>query len=361
MRGGRVLIVGIEQLQRAVRAAGEVFAHDEVLAGQLSGGTLRFIGGTPPTDKSVWVAIGTTLETGTAGGTAMGGGAVHVHPLEVSGTVEGVILVHRRSGELTGAERTMVALLADHLGMMVAGERAREELDALLRRFMPYDVAQTLINDPSRAQLGGSVHDVTVMFADLRGFTSYSEQYPPEQVVAMLNHYFDIAVPIIISHGGTITDFIGDAVMAIFNAPAPQPEHVMLAARAGLAVQTAIEAEAARRPGWPRFRVGIHTGSAVVGNIGSLQRWAYTAIGDTVNVAARLEGLAETGKVVISADCLAALGGQARVSPLGALAVKGREQPIETFVLDALHADPVRANETTTLSRADLEQLRRGR
>jgi class 3 adenylate cyclase len=355
------LIVGMEQLQAAVRAAGAAFADDEVLVGQLSGGTLRFVGGSPPKDKDVWVAIGAALEAGTAQDAAVSVGAVHVHPLSVAAEVQGVVLVHRSQGSLTAAERTMIALLADRIGSTIGEQRAREELDSLLRRFMPYDVAQALINDPQRARLGGSVHAVTVMFADLRGFTSYSEQYPPDQVVAMLNHYFDIAVPIIISHGGTITDFIGDAVMAIFNAPAPQPEHVLLAARAGLAVQTAIEAEAARRPGWPRFRVGIHTGSAVVGNIGSLQRRAYTAIGDTVNVAARLEGLAEAGTVVISADCLAVLGAHAQVRPLGTLPVKGRAQPIETFVLDALHSDPVRANETTTLTRADLEQLRRGR
>jgi adenylate cyclase len=326
--------------------------------GELLGGTVRFVGGSPPAEKEAWGAIGEALESGRATSTALGAGVVHAHPLVIGGVVSGVVLVHRRAGGLAPEERTMVALLADRLGVSIHGKREREALDGIMRRFMPYDVAQALVADPSRADLGGALQDVTVLFADLRGFTTYSERYAPEQVVTMLNHYFDIAVPVLISHGGTITDFIGDAVMALFNAPVAQPEHVRLAARSALAVQRAIEDEAGQHPGWPRFRVGIHTGPAVVGNIGSLQRRVYTAIGDTVNVAARLEGLAETGQVVISGACVSVLGPPAHVRPLGALAVKGRQQPVETFVLERLD-EPVRASQTMSLSKEQLERLRR--
>jgi len=178
--------------------------------------------------------------------------------------------------------------------------------------------------------------EVTVLMADLRGFTPFSERSTPEAVVAMLNTYYGAIVPVILWHGGTVVQFVGDAVMAIFNAPTRQPDHALRAARAGLGLHRAVEAAAAGRDDWPRFRVGINTGPALVGNIGAAQMRNYTAIGDTTNLAARLEGLAEPGTVVVSAATAAQLGAAARTSERRAVRVAGKRDPVDCFVLEEI-------------------------
>ena len=140
-------------------------------------------------------------------------------------------------------------------------------------------MAAALLADPRPAALGGSLVELTALFADLRGFTSFSERVEPGEIVEMLNRYHTAAVPIVLGNGGTIVQFVGDALLALFNAPAAQPDHALGAARAALAMQEAAEEIAAGEPGWPRFRVGVNTGPALVGNIGSPScagstRWA---------------------------------------------------------------------------------------
>ncbi len=130
------------------------------------------------------------------------------------------------------------------------------------------DVAQALLADPARAELGGEVVVVSVLFADLRGYTAFSERASPEEVVALLNSSFGAAVPAVFAEGGTIVQFVGDALMAIFNAPLRQPDHAIRACRAGLALQLALPPTTGAGP---RFRVGINTGPALVGNIGSAE------------------------------------------------------------------------------------------
>jgi adenylate cyclase len=130
-----------------------------------------------------------------------------------------------------------------------------------------------------------------------------------------------------------VVQFVGDAVMALFNAPKPLADHAVAAARAGLAMQAAVSEEAAEHPDWPRFRVGINTGPALVGNIGGQVR-NFTAIGDTTNLAARLEGIAEPGQVVVGASTYAALGDQAVVTPLGPVEIKGKAEPVEAYLLE---------------------------
>ncbi|MGH9138457.1 MAG: adenylate/guanylate cyclase domain-containing protein [Acidimicrobiales bacterium] len=174
--------------------------------------------------------------------------------------------------------------------------------------------------------------------ADLRGYTHFAERSSPDNVVAMLNTYYGAIVPVILDEGGTVVQFVGDAVMALFNAPVRQPDHAHRAASAGLRFQVTIEAITAGRPDWPRFRVGINTGPALVGNVGSAEMRNFTAIGDTTNLAARLESIADPGRVVIGAQTRRQLGDRASVTPLGPLTLKGKEKPIEAFVLDALEA-----------------------
>lgn len=196
-------------------------------------------------------------------------------------------------------------------------------VDRLLHQYLSPDVAQVLINDPTRADLGGEAVEVTVLFADLQGFTPFSERTPPADVVAMLNAAFGEAVPAIFAEGGTIIQFAGDAVVAVFNAPVRQNDHALRAARAALALQ----ASTARLPlaaDAPRFRVGLNTGPALVGNIGSAELRNFVAIGDTTNLAARLQSFAAPGTVVIGERTRKMLGGAAHVRDLGEPQLKGK-------------------------------------
>ncbi len=187
-----------------------------------------------------------------------------------------------------------------------------------------------------RPETTAAERPISVIFADVQGFTSFSEVHSPQEVTQMLNAYFTAAIPPIVERfGGQIDRLIGDALMATFNLRGDQPDHAQRAAGAALALQVATGAVADAHPGWPRFRAGINTGVATVGVVGTGGGRTYTAIGDVVNVAARLEGAAPVGGVVISGDTLAALSG-ASADPLGMLPVKGRTEPVEAHRLLAL-------------------------
>ena len=197
-------------------------------------------------------------------------------------------------------------------------------------------MAAALLADPDQAALGGSVVEVTALFADLRGFTTFSEDVAPGEIVTMLNRYHGVAVPCILDDGGTIVQFVGDALLALFNAPARQPDHAIRAVRAALRMQEAVTAGAEGRPDWPRFRIGANTGPALVGNVGSRTLRGFNAMGDAVNVAARLQALAEPGQVVIGGATRDAIGEGATVEALGEMTVKGRRQPVRAYVVRAM-------------------------
>jgi adenylate cyclase len=177
--------------------------------------------------------------------------------------------------------------------------------------------------------------DVSVLFADLAGFTHFSESHEPAEVTAMLNTYFTDAIPPLVERfGGRVDRLIGDAVMAVFEADAPSgPSHAHRAAGAALALQQATGAVAAAHPDWPRFRVGVNSGDANVGILGTGGGRTYTVIGDTVNVASRIEHRAPVGGVAIAAGTRERLGAAAITEPLGKLEVAGREAPVEAHLL----------------------------
>ncbi len=224
-------------------------------------------------------------------------------------------------------------------------------LDALFRPYLPTGVADELRRDPRLARLGGEERDVSVLFADLAGFTAFSERHSPAEVIDMLNAYWAAVVPVIDRAGGVVEYFAGDGVLAIFNASGTEADHPRQAVRAGLAIVAAGRSVAAANPGWPVFRIGVTSGRAVVGNVGAAGRRSFTAIGDTTNTAARLLQAAAPGEVVVSASTWAALGGEARGSgshggaggpvgeftgrPLGRIAVKGKREPVEAWVISA--------------------------
>jgi adenylate cyclase len=188
--------------------------------------------------------------------------------------------------------------------------------------------------------------EVSVLFADLQGFTSFSEQHGPEEVARMLNAYFERIVPMIRDeHGGEVHQLIGDAVMAVFNKDGGQPDHALRAVRAGLELQEISGKVAASRPDWPRFRVGVNSGRVVAGVVGAGSgHRKHGVVGDTVNLAARLEGEAHAGQVVIGAGTYERLPDGAVAERLPELRVKGKEAPVEAYLVRSLGDE--RAEET---------------
>ena len=182
----------------------------------------------------------------------------------------------------------------------------------------------------------GTVRPVSVLFADLEGFTTFSEQSPPEEVSAMLDTYLAVGIPAVRDQGGDVDKLIGDAIMAVFNLRGDQPDHAARAVRAALALQRATAGIANANPDWPRFRVGVNTGAAHVGLVGTAGKRDYTALGDAVNLASRLEGRAAAGQVVIGRDTFRALPDGTEVEPLGGVQVKGKEAPVEAYLVRTL-------------------------
>jgi adenylate cyclase len=240
------------------------------------------------------------------------------------------------SAQVGGEElRRRHGLAAEEVEVLerAAGEIRR--LDELFRPYLSPQLADRLREDPSAAELGGEQRHVSVLFADLQGFTTFSERATPSEVMEMLNEYWGGAVPVLEAEGGLIERFAGDAVMVVFNASGDQEDHAARACRAALELQSTSGRIADRRPGCPRFRAGVNTGLAVIGNVGSAERRSFTAIGDTTNLAARLQAQAEPGQVVIGAATFAALGDGVQAAPLGPLDLKGKSEPVEAYVLQA--------------------------
>ncbi|WP_219825986.1 adenylate/guanylate cyclase domain-containing protein [Nonomuraea typhae] len=259
------------------------------------------------------------------------------YPLTVKGKLAGALEVPVGR---TSQDEALAATLAGQLSISLENARLYHELETLFRQYMSPDVAKALLADPAQAELGGQMKQLTALFADLKGFTTFSERVTPGEIVEMLNRYHTAAVPCILGNGGTIVQFVGDALLALFNAPATQNDHAAAACRAALAMQAAAGEIAAESRGgeveWPTFRVGINTGPALVGNIGSPELRGFNAMGDCVNVAARLQGVAEPGTVVIGGTTLSQLGRDATTLPLGKLELKGKEERVDAYVLLAM-------------------------
>jgi class 3 adenylate cyclase len=336
-REARVLQEERDLMARAVSLLGDAFDRTAIQVGLLREDRLDFpeelragpLGdGEPVTREGAEEVLRSLrpIET-TADGTA-----ALILPLTVKDRPAGVLEVLRERG-FEPRDRSVLESVATQLSISLENARLYRQLDSLFRQYMSPTVATTLLADPGQAALGGGIAEVTVLFADLRGFTSFSERSSPEEIVAMLNRYLGMAVPLVLREGGTVDKFVGDALMAVWGAPVRQPDHALRAARAARAVQEAIEEAAEGRPDWPRFRIGINTGPALVGNIGSDELRNYTVIGDTVNLASRLESSAEPGQVVIGRRTYEAILDAAEVEPLGPISVKGKERPVEAYLL----------------------------
>lgn len=233
-----------------------------------------------------------------------------------------------------------VVLVADDQTEARLAEEARQLAEAQQRqirdvfgRYVAQSVVDRLLEDPSRVALGGELQEISVLFADIRGYTTLSEHLDPQGVVALLNRYLAVATEAVFSHEGTLDKYIGDAIMALFNTPLPQPDHALAALRAALEMQRSLKQLAAQSEVGVSYGIGINTGPAVVGNIGTERLMNYTAIGDAVNVAARLQANAPAGEIYISGGTHALVADRVEAQYLEPLQVKGRQEPVEVYRL----------------------------
>ena len=215
-------------------------------------------------------------------------------------------------------------------------EAEREVIRRTFGRVVSPRVRDRLLADAGNLKLHGTRKTVTMLFADLSGFTTFSEKTPPETVFKQLNSYLDMAAQSILEHEGTLDKFMGDAVMAMWNSPDPQSDHALRACRAALEiVQRSIDANN-NLPGAEHqlvFRVGVTTGPAIVGNVGTRELFNYTAIGDTVNLAQRLQSSARPGQVLIQKSTFEIAKNHVVAEAMPPLMVKGREQAVDVYLL----------------------------
>ncbi len=216
-----------------------------------------------------------------------------------------------------------------------AQEQEKQAIRLMFQRYVNPAVVERLVEGRGNLALGGKRQEVTILFADIRGFTSFSEYLPPEQLVEVLNQYFALAVNAIMAQEGTLDKFMGDAVMAIFNAPLSQPDHTRRAVQAALMMQRSIiEHNLITAPHRPlSFGIGVHVGQAVVGNIGTAKQMNYTAIGDTVNLGKRLQENADSGQILLSQAVYETVKDIAVVKDMGPLTVKGRTATENVYIL----------------------------
>jgi len=189
------------------------------------------------------------------------------------------------------------------------------------------------LGEEGELKLGGEEHEVTVAFADVRGFTTISEEIHPEELVKALNVYLSIVIEAVIKYEGIINKFGGDSVMAVWNVPIECEEHALLAIKAAVSAQRAIRELQEKESTIVKmeFGIGINTGKAIAGNMGSEDRLEYSVIGDAVNTAARLASTAPAGKVWIGANTYAQVRDCIQAKPLTPLSVKGKHEPIQAY------------------------------
>ncbi len=253
-------------------------------------------------------------------------------------------------GLVPGTLFPYAAILANYAALMAArfaseqGERRR--VTDIFGRFVSTGVRDQIVElalrDPSLIRPGGRQVELSVLFADIRGFTTLAENLPPSEVVEILNQYLDSMEEQVFKQSGTLDKYTGDGMMVLFGAPLEQPDHAIRAVRTALGMQRMAAEVSARRSdaqGKVAYGIGITTGSAVVGHIGSQRRLDYTAIGDTVNLAARLESIAPPGTILVNQATCEAVREFALVQELPPVTVKGKARPVPVYKVLGLRED----------------------
>src|SRR5258705_1996203 len=238
----------------------------------------------------------------------------------------------------------LISAVAAQTAIAVENARAHERLAreevarANYSRFLPEYVVKQMLENPNSFKLGGVTQTITVLFADIRGFTRISEHAQPEQIVQLLNRYFSAMTDIIFAHGGTLDKYLGDGMIALFRAPTVTPKDAANAVSAAVAMQRRLLGinQELRQEGLSEVGVGIglHTGDVIVGYIGSERRSEYTAIGDAVSTASRLESNSRGGPILISDATAKAARSRYKLHPRDPITVKNREQPVVFWEVD---------------------------
>jgi class 3 adenylate cyclase len=306
---------------------------------------------------AVWVGWA-LLELPPLGGTKTEGAGVLLKTLAAVGSavygvsaVRYVVVYRRRLALLPASVIACLVLLAEALfGSALVGERTWHaswwEWHALIvtayvivvfaaRRQWSEERFRDLYLSTTRDR----PQEVSVLFADLVGFTTFAERTPPGEVASMLSAYYGLAAPLISrGFGGEVEKFMGDAIMATFNSRGDQPDHAVRAARAGLELQRQMQRLGVSHPDWPRLRVGINTGEAEVREMGGPGYVTYAVVGDPINVGSRLEGQAPVGGVLVGAETYRRLPGNADAEAWPGLMVKGKQTPVDAYVLRTVPA-----------------------
>jgi adenylate cyclase len=239
----------------------------------------------------------------------------------------------------------LVSIVLSYFGVIaiyyVSSEKSRRQVLDAFGKYVSKEVVKEIMKDVENGivSLKGTERTITTLFADIRGFTSIAEKLKPAEVVAMLNVYLGEMTNVVFKYKGTLDKYIGDSVMAIFNAPVAQENSAMLAVKAGLEMQSKIakvHTLKGRKVPIVHAGIGINTGAAIIGNIGTKERMEYTAIGDSVNLASRLCSFAEGGKVVVSQSTYDLVKDKVVAKKLGEIKVKGKEKPVAVYDIKRL-------------------------
>ena len=241
-----------------------------------------------------------------------------------------------------------LAFVAITIHQFFTEERQRMFTKKAFQQYVSPEVVERIMDDPKALQFGGEMRELTVLFSDIRDFTTFTERHDPHLVVAMLREYLTHMTTIVLEEGGTLDKYIGDAVMAEFGAPIAYPDHALRACRAALKMHaevTRLQAKWAAEGKEPfRIGLGVNTGHMVVGNLGSEQLFDYTVIGDEVNLGARLESLNKeyqtSTQIIISEATYEAVKADVEVRQLGEVKVKGKTRPVVVYELLSLTTTP---------------------
>ena len=268
-------------------------------------------------------------------------GSTHVSELNSSLPDRGDLILHLSLSPLRDARLGTkgATIVIEDLTERRKLEAEQERIRQTFGRVVAPRVRDRLLADPGNLRLDGDKRIVTTLFADISGFTSYSEKNPPEVVFKILNSYLSLAAQAILEEEGTLDKFMGDAVLALWNSPDPQEDHALRAVRAAVNIVRRTQEEyktIVEVSQHMTFRIGISTGPAIIGNVGTSELFNYTAIGDTVNIAQRLQSSAKPGQILLQKSTYDIVADKIVGSKLEAIFVKGREQAIEVYSLEGL-------------------------
>ena len=235
----------------------------------------------------------------------------------------------------------MFAFLGSTSYVSIVEGKEKRMIKGAFGKYVSPVIVDQLVSDPKRLKLGGERRLISVLFSDMTGFTAMSETMEPERLVQILNEYLDEMADVIINSGGTLDKYIGDAIMAFYGAPTAMADHAVACCRCALQMQSKLhemnERFKTEHPGWPtlKMRIGVNSGMPVVGNIGGKKRFDYTALGDTVNLASRLEPACKIYgvRIMIGQAARESAGDNIQVRELDMLAVYGKQEPIRVYEL----------------------------